>query len=103
MRIKRLLHEIEEAVEVLEKAISIPEKNFLDNITLRYAVRYALIRIVEASAVIGTHILESEYDLVPESYGEVFILLSRVGVLNHSTALNMKRLVGLRNLLVHRY
>ena len=102
-RVKRLLYEIEEAVKILEKAVSMSEEGFLNNIMARYAVKYAIIKIVEASAVLGTHILESEYELVPESYGEVFDLLSKVGVLDNSTATGMKKLAGLRNLLVHRY
>ena len=102
-RVKRLLYEIEEAIKMLEKAVSMSEEDFLNDITTRYAVKYAIIKIVETSAVLGTHILESEYELIPESYGEVFDLLSKVGVLDNSTAMRMKKLVGLRNLLVHRY
>jgi len=103
-RVKRLLYEIEEATKILEKAVSMSKEDFLKNdITTRYAVRYAIIKIVEASAVLGTHILENEYEFVPESYGEVFDLLSKVDILDNSTAIGMKKLVGLRNLLMHRY
>ena len=102
-RINRLLMEIHEALGVIKKAIALGKKHFLNNIELVYAVRYAIITIVEAISVITIHVLEKKYGVVPETYSEAVEMLGRYGVIQRDLASRLKRLVALRDILVHKY
>jgi len=59
--------------------------------------------IVEAASLLGSHILEVEFGVSIETYIEVFKHLARRGILSQDVAQGFRTLVGLRNLLVHRY
>ena len=102
-RIERTILEAKTTLKLLEKILSKPLNEYLDDEISIYAARYAIIKIVEALAVIGTHILETNYNYTPETYSEVFELLGKLKIVSPATANSMKKLAGLRNLLVHRY
>ncbi len=102
-RVERLLNEMEEALEVIGEAIGVDEDEFLRDLRSIYAVRYSIVRIVEAASLLGSHILEVEFGVSTETYTEVFKHLARRGILSQAVAQGFRALVGLRNLLVHRY
>ncbi|KYH36451.1 MAG: hypothetical protein AYL29_013880 [Candidatus Bathyarchaeota archaeon B24] len=102
-RVDRLLTEIREAVAVVEGALAVEEESFLRDTRSIYAVRYAIVKIVEAAALIGSQILEAIYGVAPETYSEVFEQLGKRGVLSPNVSMSFKKLAGLRNILVHRY
>lgn len=102
-RLKRLLGEIEEALKVLEETTSLDEETYLDNMAIRYAARYAIVAMVEAMAIAGLHMLEELYGESPETYAEIFDALGRRGIIKRSLAEKLRRLAGLRNIVVHRY
>ena len=52
---------------------------------------------------LGIHLLEARGRRVPESYGAVFRRMAEEGMVSWEVAEGMRRLAGLRNLLVHRY
>jgi len=58
---------------------------------------------VEALADLATVILEKDFGEAVSSYREVFIKLAEKGIINADTAESLVRLVGFRNLIVHRY
>jgi len=45
-------------------------------LAFRYAVRYAIVSIVEALALACSHILEVKYSIAPEAYSEVLSRLA---------------------------
>ena len=103
MRIRRLLEEIEEAKRVVETIFKRTKDEFLRDVEAQYAARYAIVKIVEAAAVAGSHILEAKFNIISESYAEVFSMLAKKGVVSPSVSESFRRLTGLRNLVVHRY
>ena len=102
-RVERLLTEIEEALDVISSSLMVREDEFLSDVKSIYAVRYAIVRIVEAAALVGMHILEMRYGVTVETYSDVFGQLSRRGVISPDVSEGFRRLVGLRNLVIHRY
>jgi uncharacterized protein YutE (UPF0331/DUF86 family) len=60
-------------------------------------------RSVQACVDIGLHIFSGRNELVPDSMGEVFVRLARMGVLDEVTACALKGAVGFRNIAVHAY
>ncbi len=83
----RLLVEAEEALKVLEDVVS---RDVLD-LKDRYAMRYAIVQIVESLAIISLKIAEKVGRPI-ESYVEALSLLSKVNVVNEKTGLKLKQL-----------
>ena len=102
-RLNRLRREAEVALKVIEDATSRPLNLFLNDFKIVFAVRYAIVQVVEACTLMGIHILEEVFNEAPEAYKDVFRELARLNVIDENTANNMIKLVGLRNLVVHRY
>lgn len=102
-RIRRLVDEIVEGLNVIKDVISMPKNSFLNDLRSRYAIRYAVVEIVEAAALIGLHILENVFGVSPETYSEIFDALAKFNIIDLSTRDGMRKLVGLRNIVVHRY
>ena len=102
-RVERLLVEIEEALNLIREALMVSKQEFLSDIKSIYAVRYAIIRIVEAASLLGMYILEAQYGITPETYSDIFQILSRRDVISADVSEGFRRVVGLRNLIVHRY
>jgi uncharacterized protein YutE (UPF0331/DUF86 family) len=101
-RLERVLRDLERAVKFMERALSRPLDEFVNNDEAVYAVRYAVIESVEAAVQAGLIILRGS-GARPGSYCEVFEMLGERGVIPRDLAAAMRRFAGLRNLLVHRY
>ena len=102
-RIERLLMEMEEAFDIISSSLSVGEESFLSDIKSIYAVRYAIVKIVETASLMGAHILEIQYGIAAETYSDIFEQLGRRGVISPDISDGFRRLVGLRNLIVRRY
>jgi uncharacterized protein YutE (UPF0331/DUF86 family) len=96
-----------EAWEALRAARGVVEgytlEEFMSRMEARYALRYALILLVEAVVDVLVAILEADYGLAPESYREAVLLAGERGVIPYSAARRLAQLASLRNMLVHRY
>jgi uncharacterized protein YutE (UPF0331/DUF86 family) len=68
----------------------------------RYAVRYQTIVLAEALGGVCLHIAKEDLDREPASFSKCFRLMDKEGVCN-DCARDLVRIVGLRNLLIHRY
>ena len=62
-----------------------------------------LTRAVQVCVDLGTHIISDTNEPAPQSMGEVFETLERLGVISHATALALRKAVGFRNIAVHSY
>lgn len=60
-------------------------------------------RAVQACVDVGLHFFCGRNEPVPDSMGEVFIGLARMGVIDDVTACALKGAVGFRNIAVHAY
>lgn len=60
-------------------------------------------RACEAALDMGQYLIRRDTLGVPQSSRDVFELLARGGVIDHSLAAALKRMVGFRNIAVHQY
>lgn len=100
--VERLLRDIEEALSVARSVVSLPLDEFLRDVRNRYTLRLALVEIVEAACSIGLHLSREEGRSV-EGYLFLVGFLVERGVISAEVGDAFKRLVRLRNLIVHRY
>ncbi len=100
---KRITRDIVDGLEEIEDTVKLSIDEFIHNKSKRYAMRYAVILVVEAAADLGVAILRQYFDEEPESYREVFLKLAEKGVIKYATARGMALLASLRNMIVHRY
>ena len=99
-RVRRLLADIKKSLSVARRVVELGEEEFLSDIRNAYTLRLAIVEILEASVSLGLQILKEEE---VEGYRQVFGGLLRRGVISPDVYKEMVRLVGLRNLIVHRY
>ncbi len=96
--IKKLLHEIEVALDVIDRVIRKKRLRIDD----KYALRYAIVEIVESLALISQRIAHAmDYPL--EGYIEAMRFYSKANVLDEDIVNGLVRLARLRNLIIHRY
>ena len=103
-RVIRVLEDIESSLRIIKEIVSVSLEDFMGDLRSRYALRYALIEVVEAASTIGLHILREDFGVNRvESYAQVYDKLVENRVISRRVGEEMKRLVRLRNLIVHRY
>ncbi len=96
--IKRPLYDIEASLGVIEEVVFKEEASLVD----RYALRYAIVEIVESLAAIS-HCIARAMGYPLEGYVDSMRFFSRAGVLDRDVVEGLVRLVRLRNIIVHRY
>ncbi len=62
-----------------------------------------LTRAVQLSVDIGSHIISNTEEAAPQTMGEVFTTLNKLGVITPDTCQQLKKSVGFRNIAVHNY
>ncbi len=102
-QLERLLGDLREALEELGGLTERDPSEVLASRTLRFSLRYSIVMAVEAAADAALLILEKVYGEEASSYREAFLKLARRGVISAETLEGMTRLVGLGNMIVHRY
>lgn len=102
-RIAEKITDIREALEVLWEYASQPDNQFLSDKEAVWSARYAFILMTEAVANIASHVCAKLLDKAPSTYADSFIILGEAGLLDADLASRLGKMVGFRNLLVHRY
>lgn len=78
-------------------------KTLSDDIDLQDIIALNLSRAVQLCVDIGAHVI-SERDIpVPETMGKTFDALTQAGIIDATTAVNLQKAVGFRNIAVHNY
>ena len=97
--VRKKIEEVRWAVSELRRLTS---KEFEElSVDEKYAIRYNIIVLVESLVSLCVHLASESFGVRPSSYREaVRVVAERVGMRNVS---DLELLVGLRNLLVHRY
>ncbi len=100
---ENVMQELREGLEEVKKLITVGLEEFMRNRSLRFAMRYSVVLIVEAAADLGIAILKQYFGEGAKSYREVFLKLAEKGVISFEVAEGMASLASLRNMIVHRY
>ena len=77
--------------------------NFSDDYTRQDSVILNLQRACEAAIDIANYLSKKNQLGIPQSSRDSFQLLNKSGFLSASTATNLKKMIGLRNIAVHDY
>ncbi len=101
--VKERAKEIREAVEKVRSYASLSDAEFFSDERNLYTVMYLLLRAIEATASICSHILARIAHRAPASYSECFETLRDLNLVDESLAERLIRMVRFRNLLVHQY
>ncbi len=103
-RIERFLKEAERSLEVMEVIASLTPDEFVSDVRNRYTLRMAVVEVVEALIAASVRILREVRGVaVQYGYVEVARKLAEEGLLPEDDAVQLERLVRLRNLITHRY
>lgn len=102
-RLKFLINEIKESVSQIKKYTSIPEKEFWSDRRNILSVEHLLLRAIEATANICSHIAARKLQKGVESPAECFELLGKEKLINEDLAKALREMARFRNILVHRY
>ena len=103
VRLAQKAADIRENVSVLTEYARRPDTNFLDNPEAVRSARYSFIVVIEAAVNVAAHICARILSRAPSSQRESFMLLAQAGLLSETLALNLSKMAGFRNLLVHGY
>ena len=100
---EKLVSEAREAIDEMRSLTSMSLDDFIRSRTARFSLRHSMVMAVEALADLAVAILEKDFNERVETYREAFVKLAEKGVISAETARSLTKLVGLRNLVVHRY
>ena len=75
----------------------------MQNLDLQDILVLNLTRAVQLSVDIGSHIISNTNELAPQTMGDVFTTLNKLGVITAETCQQLKKAVGFRNVAVHNY
>lgn len=94
---------IEKNLRRLKKIGETPLADFTEE-SISYHAAIRLLQVsIEAVVDIGNHIVARERLGVPKTYGEIFDLLARSGVIPSEFAVTARKMVKFRNRAVHLY
>lgn len=94
---------VEEMLRVLRAIPPVPPEQFAADPNLYLKAERCLEVMAQAVLDIASHILAERGLRKPARYSEVFQILGEGGVLAPELASRLRRLAGLRNILVHEY
>ena len=97
--VRNKIDDIKFSIEELKRLTS---KDFVDiGVDERYSIRYNIIVLVESLVSLCMHIAVEAYGKTPSSYRESVRFIAER--LNMGCISDLESVVGLRNLLIHRY
>ena len=94
---------VRDAVARIASVLPSTPEEFRSDRTTREVVTLNLFLALQDCIGLATHWLADAGWGVPESYGEVFMVLGERGVLDQKLALRLRSAAGLRNLIAHQY
>jgi len=94
---------IDRNLRFLQGLQRLTQKEFLASYRDVQAAKHSLLEIVEACIDIANYVISVKGFSRAESYGEMFAILGREGVIEGGLADRLREMAKFRNLLVHRY
>lgn len=102
-RVKKLVSEVNTAIEKLEKIKKIDEKEFLLDEEKIDSAKYNLIVAIEGVIDISNHLIAKNKARPPEDYTDTFDVLIELGIISDEFGNSLKKMAKFRNLIVHLY
>jgi len=102
-KIKTLEKDLLDTISELKSVTAIEEEIFVERKKDIFSLRYLLIEAVEAMANICNHILTRVTGQVPKGYPDCFEKLADAGAITYQSAVKLKKIAGLRNIIIHKY
>ncbi|MBI5192347.1 MAG: DUF86 domain-containing protein [Nitrospirae bacterium] len=102
-RLKTLSEEIRNSLNNLKEYAGIPDAEILPDKTLLSSAKYNFIVAIQATIDICHHIVAKLAGKVPDEYGECFLILKDMGLIDPEYAIKLKSMAGFRNILIHLY
>jgi len=104
MRILAELQTFEEAFLAWQRySAEIPFEKFSQDKDTQYMVCHAMLLSIQASIDLATNMAVIKTPRRPDTYRETFHVLGKFGIIPKDLAVEMSRLAGFRNILVHEY
>jgi len=102
-KIKFLISEIKESIADIRKFIAVSQEEFWKDKRNILAVEHLLLRAIEATANICSHIAAKKLQKGVETPAECFELLEKEKLINKELSTDLRKMARFRNILVHRY
>lgn len=102
-RIRKMVSSMRVAVRQLSDLSGLEEKNFLDDSHKIASAKYNFIIAIEAAIDMGNHIISQNSFREPQSYRDVFKVLTENGILSEDDLPKYEKIASFRNILVHHY
>ena len=93
------IDEARECIKEIERIVSKPYENLTND--EKYSLRYQIIVLIEAIGSACLHITMEGLNYEPESYRDCVRYLEKSGITTQAEGII--KIIGLRNLLIHRY
>jgi uncharacterized protein YutE (UPF0331/DUF86 family) len=103
MHIERLQHLDSNIAELEKLASTMSIDDFKNNITNQWALRYGLFESIQIVIDIACHIVSQNNFGNTNTYRDCIESLEKFDVIGNELGSNLKKMVGLRNILVHDY
>jgi uncharacterized protein YutE (UPF0331/DUF86 family) len=101
--IRRLISELEGALNRLRELTSLPQEDFLADPHKIASSKYHFIVAIEAAIDIGNHLISKNRWRTPEDYADTFRVLGEEGFFEELFVRELIRMAMSRNRLVHLY
>lgn len=102
-RIRKMVSSMRVAVRQLSDLSGLEEKNFLDDSHKIASAKCNFIIAIEAAIDMGNHIISQNGFREPQSYRDVFKVLTENGILSEDDLPKYEKIASFRNILVHHY
>lgn len=101
--VEDLMRLLRTEVSLLEKKKTVNREDYVRDIEIQHVVERALQQSIQACIDIGARIIALRNLKTPGTYHEIFTVLEESKLIPRKLADQMSELVGLRNVLVHKY
>jgi len=102
-KIREKLANLEKQVKILREKSNTELEEYKRDLDLQSIVERRLYKAIQISIDLAMHIASQEGERKPESYADVFIVLSEIGILDTQLSKEMSEEAGFRNVLAHEY
>lgn len=97
------LESLRRCIKRIEDKKPVDVDHLIQDPDLQDILELNLTRAVQISVDIGSHIISDTDETAPQTMGEVFTTLSKIGAISQATCEQLKKAIGFRNIAVHNY
>ncbi len=102
-RINSLAGEIRGAAQKIESLLKLSQSEVISNTDYLGSLKYNLIVAIQAAIDICYHVVAQKGTIAPQNYGDCFMNLVGLGVLEKDLGIRLVDMAKFRNLLIHLY